>query len=102
MSWEAVTWAVVPASNDLTAWLNAISVTVSTSHLSCFCFVDTDHITPCYNRACKMADFVRRLVSGNKARFKDGELDLELGTPELYQKSRTRHLTTAGRPGIYH
>lgn len=26
-----------------------------------------------------MTDFVRRLVSGNKARYKDEELDLELG-----------------------
>lgn len=30
-----------------------------------------------------MADLVRRLVSGNKARFRDEELDLELGTPLL-------------------
>jgi len=28
-----------------------------------------------------MADFVRRLVSGDKARFKDEKLDLELGEP---------------------
>ena len=28
-----------------------------------------------------MTDFVRRLVSGNKARFRDEELDLELGKP---------------------
>jgi hypothetical protein len=26
-----------------------------------------------------MADYIRRLVSGDKARFKDGELNLELG-----------------------
>ena len=26
-----------------------------------------------------MTDYVRRLVSGNKARFKDGKLNLELG-----------------------
>jgi hypothetical protein len=26
-----------------------------------------------------MTDFIRRLVSGNKARFKDSELGLELG-----------------------
>ena len=28
-----------------------------------------------------MTDFVRRLVSGDKARFKDEKLDLELGEP---------------------
>lgn len=28
-----------------------------------------------------MTDFIRRLVSGNKARFKDEKLDLELGEP---------------------
>jgi hypothetical protein len=27
-----------------------------------------------------MTDYIRRLVSGDKARFKDGRLDLELGT----------------------
>jgi hypothetical protein len=34
-----------------------------------------------------MADYVRRLVSGNKARFKDGQLNLELGPtqPEAYR-----------------
>lgn len=31
-----------------------------------------------------MTDFVRRLVSGNKARFKDGDLDVELGTSHSY------------------
>jgi hypothetical protein len=27
-----------------------------------------------------MTDYIRRIVSGNKARFKDGKLNLELGT----------------------
>lgn len=27
-----------------------------------------------------MADYIRRLVSGNKARFKDAKLNMELGT----------------------
>ena len=29
-----------------------------------------------------MADFIRRLVSGNKARHKDDDLDVELGLSE--------------------
>lgn len=36
-----------------------------------------------------MGDFVRRLVSGDKARYKDEELDVELGTPlHLYAMNR--------------
>ena len=34
-----------------------------------------------------MTDFVRRLVSGDKARFKDGELDVELGTSQCSSPS---------------
>ena len=33
-----------------------------------------------------MTDFVRRLVSGDKARFKDEKLDLELGEPHTNLK----------------
>lgn len=28
-----------------------------------------------------MANYIRRLVSGDKARFKDGKLNMELGMP---------------------
>ena len=38
-----------------------------------------------------MTDFVRRLVSGDKARFKDEKLDLELGEP------RTKFTTSPKR-----
>lgn len=46
-----------------------------------------------------MADYVRRLVSGDKARYKDGELDLELGTLPIMQKMQMSctHAITADR-----
>ena len=36
-----------------------------------------------------MTDFVRRLVSGDKARFKDEKLDLELGEPHKHLHCRS-------------
>jgi phosphatidylinositol-3,4,5-trisphosphate 3-phosphatase/dual-specificity protein phosphatase PTEN len=41
-----------------------------------------------------MTDFVRRLVSGNKARFKDEKLDLELGEPRIEHTSSTQRDST--------
>ena len=61
-----------------------------------------------------MTDFVRRLVSGDKARFKDGELDVELGTsqrssPSLNARSevvdieiRLHSINISFRFGVYH
>lgn len=36
-----------------------------------------------------MTDYIRRIVSGNKARFKDGQLNLELGANDSHSSSYT-------------
>ena len=40
-------------------------------------------------RRVRMTDFVRRIVSGNKSRYRDEELDLELGASILCARSTT-------------
>jgi hypothetical protein len=48
-----------------------------------------------------MTEFVRRLVSGNKARFRDGDLNLELGAWTLVCRWLAV-LIVGDRPRLYH
>ncbi|KAF9522741.1 hypothetical protein CPB83DRAFT_911162 [Crepidotus variabilis] len=48
-----------------------------------------------------MTDFVRRLVSGNKARFKDDELDLELDLVYVTDQIIIMGYPAAGMEGLY-
>ncbi|TCD68747.1 Telomerase protein component 1 [Steccherinum ochraceum] len=48
-----------------------------------------------------MADFVRRLVSGNKARYKDGDLDLELDLAYITDRVIVMGYPAVGFEGMY-
>ncbi|KAH9942829.1 phosphatases II [Amylocystis lapponica] len=48
-----------------------------------------------------MTDFVRRLVSGNKARYKDGELDLDLDLVYITDQVIVMGYPAAGIEGLY-
>ncbi|KAK7683205.1 hypothetical protein QCA50_013878 [Cerrena zonata] len=48
-----------------------------------------------------MTDFVRRLVSGDKARFKDGELDVELDLAYITDRVIVMGYPATGMEGLY-